>query len=173
MKNVFRWTLICLVGALVILSSCEDRCEGVVSERIGQEYFSVIYQDASGANSLEGRFNLNNVEVFIDSSGGEGEPQFYRLQEDLADGVFGPFYYMDDYLDPATRKPYVSLFANRPIRFDYYFRKDTFGIDTLQLSYFVEADDCGNRWTYIYYALNGDTLSQYTGQKEAEIVIVE
>lgn len=175
MKNVFGWSLIFSLGLVLTAMGCQrDRCAGQASTRIGGEYFTVAYQNETGDNYLDGGYQLSNVEVFIDSTGGLSErPRYVRIQEDLSDGVFGPFFFTDDYIDPATLQPNLPVFTNRPIQFDYFFKKDTFGIDTLRVSFQVNASECATSWTYLHYILNGDTLEQYSGQTEAEIVVVE
>ena len=126
MKNVFCWILTFSFVIALSLNACQDPCEGVTGASIGQEYFSVTYLDAAGNNPLLGTYRLSNVEVFIDSTGGGGpRPQFARISEDLSDGKFGPFFFTQDYIDPATRQPDVEALANRDITFDYYFKKDT------------------------------------------------
>jgi hypothetical protein len=175
MKEVFRWGIATgLLSILLTLVACQDPCQGLTDDEIGGEYFTITYLDAAGRNLLEEVWRQPNVEVFIDSSGSRGQdPDFYRLRNAFANGKFGPFFYTEAYTDVGTREVNVDPFAGQEQRFDYYIKKDTFGVDTFTLRYVLEVDACRSFWSLIEYSYNGDLLGQYTGQRQAEIVITE
>jgi len=173
MKNVFRW-LTPLSIILFTLTACTDPCEGLENASVGDEFFTITYQDANGGNYLEnGTWRLPNVEVFIDSAGNADNPDFFRIRPGFEDGKFGPFPFTEDKIDPATRQPVLALIANQPVKLDFYIKKDTFGIDTLSVNYLLAQDQCHYFWSEITYTLNGEVLTQFANSQQAEIVVVE
>lgn len=151
-----------------------DPCQGVIDSPVGGESFSVVYADAAGNNYLDGTYRIDNVNIFVDSTGGRrGMPRFVRVRDDLSDGLFGPFFYTQDYTDPATRRFLYSRLADRDLELDYYFQRDTFGIDTFSIRARLASSDCAYFWEYLHYLRNGDTLREYDGLREASITIVE
>jgi hypothetical protein len=175
MKEVFRWGLfIALVPILWGMSACQDPCANLSDDPIGGEFFTITYRDSSGGNPLNGTWRTANVEVFIDSAGTQGlDPDFHRLRHAFSNGVLGPFAYTEAYTDPGTRSVNLDLLLGEDQVFDYYIKKDTFGIDTFTLRYLLISDECRSYWSNIEYSFNGEVLSQYSGQRQAEIVITE
>ncbi len=175
MKEVFRWGIATgVLGILLGLAACQDPCKGLTDDEIGGEFFTITYLDANGRNLLEEVWRKPNVDVFIDSSGSMGQdPQFYRLRDVIQEGVIGPFRFTDAYTNVGTREVNVEALAEQEQRFDYYVKKDTFGVDTFTLRYLLQVDACRYYWSLIEYSYNGDPLPGYTGQRQAEIVITE
>ena len=110
----------------------------------------------------------------MDSTGGESaNPKFELISPGYENGKFGPFYFTEKFVDIASNEINLPLLFERPLRFDYFIKKDTYGQDTLTVSFLLTVDECNYDWSYINYFLNGDPLPQYDGQRDADIVIVE
>lgn len=176
MKEVFRWSVAAtLLAMLWGINACQDPCAGRSDDDpLGGEYFTVTYVDGSGRNLLAEVWRAENVEVWIDSAGSQGQdPDYYRLRNSFANGTFGPFAYTRAFTNVATGEIDVDQLLSEERVFDYYIRKDTFGIDTFTLRYRLLADECRVYWETIEYRYNGQVLNSYSGQRQAEIVITE
>lgn len=173
MKKTFFLIIAFILSALLFVS-CEDPCEGIESDEIGAEFFTVEYKDASGSNYLESIYNLNGVIVFVDTAGGTSpSPKYELISPGYKDGKFGPFNFTERYIQETNEAVNGSALYENPLSFDYFIKKDTFGQDTLRVEFLVAVDECREYWKYIRYFLNGDPLSQYENQQQAEILIVE
>lgn len=173
MRKIFFVILgISLISVNVI--SCEDPCEGIESDEIGSEFFTVEYKDPTGTNYLESIYNPNGIIVFLDTAGGESSsPQYELISPGYENGKFGPFNFTERYIQQTNEAVNGSALYENPLSFDYYIKKDTFGQDTLRVEFLVSVDACREYWKYIRYYLNGDPLTQYENQQQAEILIVE
>lgn len=170
MKDVFLGTTLSLL-ILMTISAC-DTCEGLESDPVGGEFFSITYQDADGRNLLRDVWRQANVQVFIDSSGGQADqPDFFRIEDDFSDGRFGPFAWTEPFTDSRTLDVNTISFVNEEQQYDYYVKKDTFGVDTIRLKYLLIEDECRTFWETIEISVNGEVKS--TGAQQVDIVIVE
>ncbi|MEO1449541.1 MAG: hypothetical protein AAFV07_08410, partial [Bacteroidota bacterium] len=80
-----------LVIAVSLLGACRETCDPAANAEVGEEFFSVTYQDAAGNNLLD-TYNPDQIVVFWDSTGGEdATPDFKLISPGYADGKFGPF----------------------------------------------------------------------------------
>ncbi|MEM7372178.1 MAG: hypothetical protein AAF587_26405 [Bacteroidota bacterium] len=169
----YRLTVLFLVLASFSLHSCIKPCNPSNNAEVGDEFFTVTYQNPSGTNYLE-IYNPSGIVVFLDSTGGESaSPKFELISPGFADGKFGPFFFTEKFVDLASNEINLPLLFQRPLRFDYYIKKDTYGQDTLSVEFLLNVDECNYDWSYINYFLNGAPLPQYDGQTSADIVIVE
>lgn len=159
---------------LLNLISCEDPCNGVISDQIGGEFFTIEYRDPSGTNYLESIYNLNGIIVFVDLEGGEStSPKYELISPGYEEGKFGPFNFTESFIQETNQAVNGPALYGNPMAFDYYIKKDTIGQDTLRVEFLVGVDGCRQYWDHIRYFLNGDPLSQYENQRQAEILIVE
>ncbi|MEZ4828199.1 MAG: hypothetical protein R3C61_18220 [Bacteroidia bacterium] len=167
-----------LIGLMVITSywfqGCTSSCDGVSSEAVGGEFFTVEYKTPAGENYLNSIYNLSGVVVFLDTTGGEDPvPQYELINPGYADGKFGPFYFTERYVNAASEEINNILLFGQTFRFDYYIKKDTYGQDTLSVEFLLGVDECSHSWQSISYFRNGDPLPEYHNQRNAAIVIVE
>lgn len=164
-------------SALLLLSmwfvACTDPCDETLNPDLGQEFFTVTYQDASGNNYLD-IYNPAGIVVFLDSTGGESpNPRYERISPGFADGKFGPFNFTAKFWDAARDEINLPLLIGRPFAYDYYIRKDNFGVDTFRVEFLLDANNCNNFWRTIRYYRNGDPLPQYDNKKQVDMVFVE
>ena len=158
---------------LHFFTACEDPCAGVTDEEVGGEFFTVEYRDPSGTNYLD-IYDPNGLIVFLDTAGGESRnPNFELIKPGYANGKFGPFNFTERYVDPVRENLNSALLFGNQFKFDYYIKKDTFGQDTFSVHFLMGVDECRFYWKSIDYFLNGEPLPQYSGQKQAEIIIIE
>ena len=142
--------LLLIPTALLTLESC-NQCDNESTLEIGAEkqFFSVVYQDTAGNNYLQnGTYNLANVNVQLNTEGGNGPYKLY--QEDLSDGIFGPF--------PYTTTPERAQLG---VPYDYYYilQKDTFGMDTFRVFFVPQVDECSEYWQGLKIFKNGDEVA--------------
>lgn len=169
----YRLMLLPLTIVGMVLGSCVKPCDPSGNAIVGEEFFTVQYQDPSGVNYLD-IYNPAGIVVFVDTAGGESpNPKFELISPGYEDGKFGPFHFTEKFIDLASNDINLPLLFERPLSFDYYIKKDTYGQDTLTVSFLLSVDECNYDWSYINYFLNGDPLPQYSGQAQANIVIVE
>ena len=170
----YRLIVVSLVLTSLSLASCVKPCDPALNAEVGQEFFTVTYTNNDGTiNYLNDVYNPAGVVVFLDTAGGANpNPKYELISPGFADGKFGPFYFTEKFLDLASNEINLPLLFERPMKFDYYFKKDTYGQDTLSVSFLLEVDECNHKWRYITYSLNGDPLP-YDGQRQAEILIRE
>lgn len=172
-KFLLRLPLLCLL-ALVSLQSCFDQCDANQIPEVGGEFFTVTYLDSLGTNYLASIYDQNAVVVFLDSTGGEDpSPEFELVTPGFANDKFGPFAFTERYIDARNEVFNDVLLFGREYNFDYYIRKDTYGVDTFRVSFLLGVDECGSFWQSITYARNGDRMPQYDNQRMADIVIIE
>lgn len=165
--------LLCLL-ALVSLQSCFDQCDTNQLPDVGGEFFTVTYLDSLGTNYLASIYDQNGVVVYLDSTGGEDpSPEYELILPGFADDKFGPFTFTERFIDARNEIFNDVLLFGRQYDFDYYIRKDTYGVDTFKVSFLLGVDECGSFWESIYYSRNGDRLSAYDNQRMADIVIIE
>ncbi|MEO0468289.1 MAG: hypothetical protein AAF206_01615 [Bacteroidota bacterium] len=171
-----RLLILCLLPTLLLtVSACnESGCETVFQEFVGDEFFTVEYRDPDGNNYINSIYDLGNVVVFLDTAGGKDEvPQFERITPGYEDGKFGPFFYTERYVNQINNDLNQALLWENPFKFDYFFKKDSYGVDTLSVIFVLDVDQCRTSWGSIRYELNGNPLPEYDNQQQAEIVIVE
>ena len=170
-------SLLVKVFILVCLFSfyaCEEICDSALNEEVGDEYFTVEYRSPAGDNYLEGIYNTSNVVVYMDPSGGENPvPDLQLIKPGYENGKFGPFRFTENFIDPATQNVNTVQLYGRVQKYDYFIKKDTYGQDTISLSFLMEVDECNNFWRFIRYSINGIPQVQLDLDQQAEIVIVE
>lgn len=164
-----------MVGlGLLFTTACQPECDPSLNESVGDEFFTVEYRKADGTNYLNEVYDLNNVVVFLDPEGGRGDaPNFELITPGYEDGKFGPFRFTDRYIDQARNEINSVLLYGEDLKFEYFFRKDDFGVDTLSVTFRLGVTACNTFWDEITYALNGEVLGAYQNQQQAEIVITE
>lgn len=173
MKLQNHLLLACLIG-FAWMQGCVEACDPSLNDTVGDQFFSVEYKNAAGDNYLQSIYNLSNVVVFLDTTGGDDAvPEYELITPGFKDGRFGPFFYTGRYVVESTGQPNTVRLYGIPYKFDYYIKKDTYGQDTLSVEFVMEVDECNNFWKSIKYYHNGDLLPQFNDQEQAEIVIVE
>lgn len=172
-KFLTRLPLFCLL-ALISLQSCFDQCDSTQLPEVGGEFFTVTYLDSTGVNYLESIYDPNGIVVYLDSTGGEDpSPEYELLIPGYADNKFGPFLYTERFIDSRNEVFNDVLLFRTQYDFDYYIRKDTYGVDTFRVSFLLGVDECGSFWESISYSRNGVPMPEYDDQRMAEIVIIE
>lgn len=174
MKNhAFAWMLSFLMAAALLWTGC-DECASVPDPMIGTQRFTVEYVTPGGVNYLNDIYNKANIVVYVDSMGGTlPSPRYRLLQPGFADGKFGPFFYTKDFVNSGTQQVNtVRLYGNLQ-RYDYFIKRDTFGLDKITVEYLIGPDECPARWRSIRYLRNDVHLPEYDLQQDASIRIVE
>jgi hypothetical protein len=153
-----------LAGAAFVFQGC-NKCDvtGTVDFDSATQNFSIRYLvDSSGAN-YNTVWRQSQVGVVFDDEGGKG--QFTSISEDISDGLIGPFTYTVGNPDVAKK----GIFHD----YMYVVTKDSFGIDTFQIKFYPQVDECHEFWSVIEYYKNGVLLDQLTGQESAVLEIRE
>lgn len=172
-KFLSRLPLFCLL-ALVSLQSCFDQCDANDLPEVGGEFFTVTYLDSTGTNYLASIYDQNGIVVYLDSTGGEDpSPEYELIMPGFANDKFGPFLFTERFIDSRNEVFNDVLLFGREYSFDYYIRKDTYGVDTFRVSFLLSVDECGSSWNSIKYSVNGESLPEYDNQRMADIVIIE
>ncbi|GAB4411063.1 MAG: hypothetical protein OHK0039_15870 [Bacteroidia bacterium] len=163
-----------LIAALLLLAACAEPCDDSLNPRLGEEFFTVQYNNTGGANYLDGTYNPNGIVVFVDESGGtDPNPRYELLSPGYSNGKFGPFSFTENFYNAATDEVNVELLIGKTFRYDYYIKKDTYGVDTFTVAFLLDANTCNYYWRSIQYYRNGDLLPQYNNQRQVEMVFVE
>jgi hypothetical protein len=171
MKNLKIFLFALGLTGLFAFYGCAE-CDLSKNDSIGDQFFTVTYLDPTGTNYLESVYNLSNVVVWVDTTGGEN-PSLELISPGYADGKFGPFNYSERFIDPRTDLPNLFQLLGRMHRFNYHMKKDTFGTDVFTVEFRLDADECNQYWSLIKYYRNGVELTEYAGNQFADIVIVE
>lgn len=159
---------------LILLTACEPECDPSLDERVGDEMFTVEYKTPGGKNFLNEVYDLSNVVVYLDTAGSTNPlPKFELIKPGYKDGKFGPFSFTERYINQARNEVNSVLLYGETLRFDYFFRKDTYGVDTLTVTFRLGASVCNTYWDQISYSLNGELLPAYENQQQPQIVITE
>ncbi|MCI4669330.1 MAG: hypothetical protein MRZ79_14440 [Bacteroidia bacterium] len=152
------------------LTSCQPDCDPANNGEVGGEFFSVTYETPAGDNYLENVYRQDKVTVFVDKSGGTDEvPDFELIFPGFKDGTFGPFEFTADWNDPANGRLQVEEILQLPLAYDYYIRKDTFGVDTFRVEFRIGANSCNYFWDYIRYFKNGEELTNNSGSRTVDL----
>jgi hypothetical protein len=168
--NLLGWVLV----SFIFFTSCVDNCKNAQNGEVGGEFFTVEYVNGDGVNYIEEIYNPSGIVVFLDTTGGEDRiPDYELITPGFEDGKFGPFFFTERYTDAATEQINNILLFNKRFKFDYYFKKDTYGQDTLSVEFLLGVDECGYEWSSINYFHNGVLLDDYINQRNAAIVIEE
>lgn len=163
-----------VLGLAILFIACEPECDPSKDEFVGDESFTVEYKTTDGQNYLNSIYNLAEVVVFLDTAGGaDPNPKYELIEPGYKDGKFGPFGFTERYLNQARNQVNSALLFGEPFRFDYYFKKDTYGVDTLTVEFTLGVTNCNTFWQTLNYYLNGELLPEYTNQQQAAIVITE
>ncbi|MEL6593874.1 MAG: hypothetical protein AAFP02_10060 [Bacteroidota bacterium] len=163
-----------LLSLVMLTVACEPECDPSKDEFVGDEFFTVEYKNPAGDNYLTSIYNLDEVVVFLDTTGGtDPNPQYELIEPGYKDGKFGPFGFTERYINQARNDVNSALLYGEPFRFDYYFKKDTYGVDTLTVEFTLGVSNCNTFWQTLNYYLNGELLPEYQNQQQAEIVITE
>lgn len=160
-----------LFGLTFTLFQGCDTCTNTGTITIDEvsQNFSITYKTANGVNYMDSLYNLNNITVLLNTTGGKGQYKSLTNQEDFGDGKFGPFPF-------SQTKPFGSNeFPTYGVPYDYVYviQKDTFGVDTFQIKFLAQVDECHEFWQQIEYYKNGDPLASIWGNEIADIEIVE
>jgi hypothetical protein len=171
-----KYSLFSLVAAfaILVLGACEPECDVTSNELVGDEWFTVEYKTTNGQNYLDEIYNLSNVLVYLDTAGGEDpSPNYELINPGYADGKFGPFHFTERYINQARNEVNSVLLYGRKLKFDYYFRKDTYGEDKLSVVFKLGVDPCNTFWEELRYYRNDVELEAYRNQQNPQIVITE
>ena len=169
---VFRFMKTCLsmksfplnlLGLVLVTSifftNCVNDCKNPKNGDTGGEFFTVEYKNTDGVNYINEIYNQSGIVVFLDTTGGSDKvPDYELITPGFEDGKFGPFYFTERYTDAATEQINNILLFNQTFKFDYYFKKDIYGQDTLSVEFLLGVDECGYEWSSIDYYLNGVPL---------------
>lgn len=159
---------------LSIFLGCKEPCDDSQNAQVGDEYFTVEYLDADGNNYLNTVYNPAGIVVYLDTTGGEDpNPRYELISPGYENGKFGPFNFTERYINPTNDQFNDLLLVGNRFIYDYYIKKDTYGQDTLRVTFLLSADECNYFWREITYSLNGTVLPSYQDQQQAEIVITE
>ena len=170
-----KYWLFCFAAlSLFLFNACEEGCETSSRELVGDEFFTIEYKTSDGKNYLNEIYNLANVLVYLDTTGGmDPTPEFELIEPGYAGGKVGPFGFTERYINQARNEVNDVLLYGQAFNFDYMIRKDTYGQDTLTVRFQLGVDFCNTFWQEISYHLNGVELTDYRNQQNPEIVIVE
>ena len=163
LKSVIFFFL--LAPAVLFLAQSCDKCDtsGTITLGEANQFLSVTYLvDSNGANYVD-IWRPNNFSVQI-SDDPVNVGHFVALQEDLSDGMVGPFTYTTQ---PATAK------LGDYHHYMYIVRKDTFGVDTFEVKFYPNVDECHEYWGLIEYYRNGELIPQCTGLETCALEIRE
>ncbi|MEL6624258.1 MAG: hypothetical protein AAFQ83_03855 [Bacteroidota bacterium] len=168
------WVVMGFVAMISLANRCEDPCEGLSNEIIGEESFTITYEDPNGTNYLESIYREDKVVVYVDKSGGEDDiPEYERIFPGYENGTFGPFNFTEEFFDPTTNSPILVDVLNQVKRYDYFIRKDTIGVDTLTVEFLLATGPCVYDWEYIRYYRNGVEINGIADVERAEFIFVE
>ena len=112
-----------------------------------------------------------DTQITLDRSGGtrpNGDFDKRYIPGDDQNGVFGPYYFTELYGRDSLLIP-----VGRVFNYDYHIKKDTFPSDKLTVQWAIGADECINSFHTIKYFLNDSLLTEYSGQEQANIVILQ
>lgn len=155
---------------LIVLNSCGPDCDPTKNGQVGGEFFSVTYETPGGENYLNSIYRKDKITVYVDKSGGEDDiPDYELILPGYKDGTFGPFDFTSDWNDPANGRLKVEEILQLPMAYDYYIRRDTFGVDTFRVEFRIGANTCNYFWDYIRYYRNGEELTNVSGNRFAEL----
>lgn len=169
-----RYMMVLLFVSTFTLISCNPECDPANNDPVGGEFFTVTYETSDGTNYLRDIYRSDKVTVFVDKDGGSmPTPDFDLIFPGYKDGTFGPFNFTEDWIDPATNLPNTDAVINQPFAFNYFIRKDTFGLDTFRVEFRLTADICNYKWDYIRYFLNGDPLDPGADNRFVNLTFTE
>lgn len=169
-----------LFVSFFMMNGCQ-KCDPSKDVKIGEQSITIQYFDSSGVNLLDAaatNWNLNNVKITLDKSGGKGT-DLVPLLPDLANQQFGPYYYTQEFIDPATQKPNLLDLVAKTRKYDYIIDKDIYGTDVVRLEFELSGDECNTYWKTIkfYYKRHGAVrfteLDTYKGSENPVIVITD
>ena len=173
MTRVYFWCTSFFAAVLFLATACTKPCDPANNAVVGDEFFTVTYQDGAGTNYLD-IYNLDRVVVFLDTTGGsDATPRFELINPGYEDGKFGPFSFTEKFSILQTNDINLPLLFDKPFKYDYYIKKDTYGQDTISVSFLLEVDECNYYWSYINYSRNGERLPQYDNQTQVNMVFTE
>ncbi|MEL7531814.1 MAG: hypothetical protein AAFN10_10925, partial [Bacteroidota bacterium] len=79
-----------ILGLAIMFSACEPECDPSKDEFVGDELFTVEYKTTDGQNYLNSIYNLSEVVVFLDTTGGtDPNPKYELIEPGYEDGKFG------------------------------------------------------------------------------------
>lgn len=158
---------------LALLGACTETCDPDANAEVGEEFFTVTYQDDAGNNLLDS-FNPDQIVVFWDSTGGEDPtPDFQLINPGYADGKFGPFPFTLGFTDAATNNVNLPVLFGQNQAYDYYIRTGNNNVDTFRVEFLLGVNECNYFWESISYFLNGDPLPAFSNVRQAEIIVTE
>ena len=153
-----------LAGAAFLFQGC-NKCDqtGEIEFGADKQYLAITYLVDSNGVNYNTIWRPSQVGVLFNDNGGKG--QFVALQENITDGMIGPFTYTQGAPDVAT----MGLYHH----YMYIVQKDTFGVDTFEVKFYPAVDECREYWSMIEYYRNGELLDGYEGQEIANLEIRE
>ncbi len=174
MYKTFRGVPLLILVALIFMTACTETCPSNLPDPVGGEFFTVTYLDSAGTNYLTSIYDKNGIVVYLDTTGGEDPtPDYELINPGYSGEKFGPFEFTDRYISATNEVFNDILLFGRQYNFDYYIRKDTYGVDTFRVSFLLDVDECSSFWKSIRYFRNGEPLLAYDDQRNADIVITE
>ena len=162
------------LGGILAFSWGCNTCEEEIDDEVGGEFFTVEYRSQSGENYLNSIYNLENVLVYVDTTGGASEiPPLKLIRPGFKDGKFGPFFFTEAFVDPASFKINDPRLLGRRFRYDYYIKKDTYGTDVIRVDFLYQPNECARKWEVLDYYFNGELQANFSQQRQVELVITE
>ncbi|MBX7241317.1 MAG: hypothetical protein K1X92_06155 [Bacteroidia bacterium] len=162
-------------------SSCADKCDPNAGVKIGEQFFTVTYLDPAGGNYLtNGAWNLQDVVVRVDTTGGKSALGFKTLPQTFADGKLGPFYFTKNFLSPIDNQPNLNKLLAKTFTYDYYIKKGAVNQeDAFRVEFRLSADDCNLFWNILkYYKRDNSTnkfveITEFSQNQKPEMVFIQ
>ena len=183
MKRIFNFIIsFLLIGTMIAgFSGCGTKCDPNAGVKIGEQFFTVTYLDPAGGNYLtNGAWDLNQVIVRVDTTGGKSANGFTTLPQTFVDSKFGPFFYTKNFLSPTDNQPNLNLLLAKTFKYDYYIRKGALNQeDVIRVEFRLTANDCNLEWnTLRYYKRNNATnlfeaITELEGNQKPELVFIQ
>ncbi len=172
---------VCLMVVMSSLTSCAEKCDPSAGVKIGEQYFTVTYLDPAGGNYLtNGAWDLQNVEVRVDTTGGKSPLGFKTLPQTFADGKLGPFYYTKNFISPIDNQPNLNKLLAKTFTYDYHIKKGAINNeDVFRVSFQLTANDCNLEWNILkYYKRDNSTnkfveITEFGYNEKPEMVFIQ
>lgn len=172
--HLFSFLLIPVL--LMLTAGCDkEECDPSLDVRLStaKQNFTIVYQTPLGQNYLDIWDNTGVVVFRNAKSNQSGIKQIEVINPGFTDGVFGPFTYTEDLVDPATGRAKAELLVGKTVSYDFYIRKDKYGVDTITVSLSLKYEGCNLVWNRLEYYRNGELQDQYTNDETAEMEFKE
>ena len=164
MNKFNRALLASLIAFTTLIAISCDKCDNEDVLELGpdKQFFTVTYVDSNGYNALDSVFNTNNVSVFFKEN---ASALAVNTREDFTDSIIGPFTY--------TRQPGAN--NGRTVQlgqfYDYYYiiNVDTFMVDTFNVRFYPNIDECSSFMQSVEIFRNGNLVSE--GEQIANLTV--